>query len=512
MSGPEFDLSSDGSMVASSDDLHVVYYWSKSNSRWMQSKGAQNAQPNDVMAAPKTPGRFYLAAGGAGLLRSDDGGKTWHPIAKQHASYVTGDLTNSNRIEFVTYNNIWYGPFPIVAIADASNEMDPAQQQALLDHIRTGGVLLVWADHADDLNDSWLMPYLPVTVIGHRRATSIGSDSHGILVALLEDTNLTEAVAKPQSESAGIKIGWHDGNYVRLASRPLGLGTVIFSCVSPAEMDPQNTTARAAWASILPADLTTAAAPQMSTGSDRAALSQLLGRSAPPIALPAAVAGGYLLWVVAVQFGFRGTRRPVAHGLVLGSALLLYSWPAGGLLTLSLLLAATVFCAIVGLVCSAFSTATARATIVAYIVVIAVVAPLKGFHTYAAKWWHYRSRCNLYIYKRADDKGQTWTRYRLDNRIEHHDGAKPIDLGNGRIGILSHGSFRPIEAFALPEGSRVHLRVVEQEPIQAPPVPMIHAPRLAHPQDAADFVMDVREVGDAALSNMTAGTASWGEM
>ena len=54
-------------------------------------------------------------------------------------------------------------------------------------------------------------------------------------------------------------------------------------------------------------------------------------------------------------------------------------------------------------------------------------------------FYPYRSRCDLYVYKRADPAGKTWTRYRLDNRFEHHDGAKPIDLGNGRIGIVSHG-------------------------------------------------------------------------
>ena len=51
----------------------------------------------------------------------------------------------------------------------------------------------------------------------------------------------------------------------------------------------------------------------------------------------------------------------------------------------------------------------------------------------------YRSRCRLLVYKKADPRGQTWKRYVLDDRFEHHDGAQTINLGGGRRGIISHG-------------------------------------------------------------------------
>jgi hypothetical protein len=51
----------------------------------------------------------------------------------------------------------------------------------------------------------------------------------------------------------------------------------------------------------------------------------------------------------------------------------------------------------------------------------------------------YRQRCKLYVYKKADPAGRAWKRWTLDDRFEHHDGGIPIDLGGGRIGILSHG-------------------------------------------------------------------------
>jgi predicted DNA-binding antitoxin AbrB/MazE fold protein len=71
--------------------------------------------------------------------------------------------------------------------------------------------------------------------------------------------------------------------------------------------------------------------------------------------------------------------------------------------------------------------------------------------------------------------------------------------------IFSQGAFRPLVPLTLREGMRVHLSVVEQEPSPvASPVlstPKIHTPRLAHPEDAGDFVMEVREVGDADCSS-----------
>jgi hypothetical protein len=54
-------------------------------------------------------------------------------------------------------------------------------------------------------------------------------------------------------------------------------------------------------------------------------------------------------------------------------------------------------------------------------------------------FWEYRQHCRLFVYKKTDAEGQVWKRYTLDDRFEHHDGTKIIQLEGGRIGILSHG-------------------------------------------------------------------------
>lgn len=51
----------------------------------------------------------------------------------------------------------------------------------------------------------------------------------------------------------------------------------------------------------------------------------------------------------------------------------------------------------------------------------------------------YRSQCRLYAYKQADPQGISWSRFAIDDRFEHHDGAKAVELEPGKIAIISHG-------------------------------------------------------------------------
>jgi predicted DNA-binding antitoxin AbrB/MazE fold protein len=71
--------------------------------------------------------------------------------------------------------------------------------------------------------------------------------------------------------------------------------------------------------------------------------------------------------------------------------------------------------------------------------------------------------------------------------------------------IFSQGALRPLEPLALPEGARVHLSV-EEETVEEKTIAgsgrragKICTPRLAHPEEAGDFVMEVRETGHAPL-------------
>jgi hypothetical protein len=50
----------------------------------------------------------------------------------------------------------------------------------------------------------------------------------------------------------------------------------------------------------------------------------------------------------------------------------------------------------------------------------------------------YRNRSRLYIYKKAEPGGRSWVRYPIDDRFEHHDGTKVVEIAPGRLGIISH--------------------------------------------------------------------------
>jgi hypothetical protein len=55
----------------------------------------------------------------------------------------------------------------------------------------------------------------------------------------------------------------------------------------------------------------------------------------------------------------------------------------------------------------------------------------------------YRSQSRLLAYKQADAQGLTWSRFPIDNRFEHHDGAKTVELSPGKLAIISHGWAEP---------------------------------------------------------------------
>jgi len=51
----------------------------------------------------------------------------------------------------------------------------------------------------------------------------------------------------------------------------------------------------------------------------------------------------------------------------------------------------------------------------------------------------YRNRCRLLVYKKANPEATSWYRHVLDDRFEHHCGAKAFEIEPGRFAIASHG-------------------------------------------------------------------------
>jgi hypothetical protein len=54
-------------------------------------------------------------------------------------------------------------------------------------------------------------------------------------------------------------------------------------------------------------------------------------------------------------------------------------------------------------------------------------------------FYPYRSRCNLFVYKKYDCDGHYWKRYSIEDRFEHHDGTRIMRMASGELAVLSHG-------------------------------------------------------------------------
>ena len=96
VSGPELAVSSDGSAVAMSNDSGRGFVYDPAEKRWTEIDLPSAA--NCVAADLLVPGRFYCALKGAGLFRSDDGGRSWKNIFGGFAAYVASDAAKTGRI------------------------------------------------------------------------------------------------------------------------------------------------------------------------------------------------------------------------------------------------------------------------------------------------------------------------------------------------------------------------------------------------------------------------------
>jgi len=97
-------LSGDGSVVAisSQDDDGDIAYWDPDENAWHRRATSETPLNKwgtfKLTADPNVDGRFYIAQGNDGLVRSDDGGKTWSMLTDTNISAVAVDPNDPTRI------------------------------------------------------------------------------------------------------------------------------------------------------------------------------------------------------------------------------------------------------------------------------------------------------------------------------------------------------------------------------------------------------------------------------
>jgi hypothetical protein len=193
--------------------------------------------------------------------------------------------------------------------------LDRAQRDALLDYLRSGGIVIVAAPlDAVGRTGGWFEPHFPVRLIGSRMANEVpfSADAAADGAAMLKFRQwlpIVEAVERP-----GAEVILRSSDYVHLATKSVGLGKVVFTSFpinGLAEIrQPQ---AAALWAQLLGVRRPLWEWSATGLGEVRhQVLAEMIGTKVAPWSAAAAVAGGYILLVLAAQFFYRGAGRPRA--------------------------------------------------------------------------------------------------------------------------------------------------------------------------------------------------------
>jgi hypothetical protein len=213
-----------------------------------------------------------------------------------------------------------YAAVRVIVLQDFDpDELDPAQRQALLDFVNRGGNLILSSPRpSDNVASGWLGGYLPVQLLGLRRADQITPTGQAPF-PFGEYLRATEAMDNGTGE-----VVLQDQNYVHAAFRRLGLGRVIFTSFPVSALSIKDPRTAQVWQRLL--TLAPSATAWGDTGFEAARvdlLQSMLGRSTVSWTAAASVAGGFVLLVLLAQIFIAGAHRPTAFALSVLAAVVL---------------------------------------------------------------------------------------------------------------------------------------------------------------------------------------------
>lgn len=94
--GRQLAVGQDGSLVAIGSA--GIFRLAASEQKWIRADKQPDGSPNEVTADPHHAGRFYIAAEGGGILRSEDSGATWSNVFKGSSRHVAVDEAVPDRV------------------------------------------------------------------------------------------------------------------------------------------------------------------------------------------------------------------------------------------------------------------------------------------------------------------------------------------------------------------------------------------------------------------------------
>lgn len=202
--------------------------------------------------------------------------------------------------------------------------LDLAQRTALLDYLHGGGVVVVAAPIPSVARaGSWLEAHFPVRLTGSRMARQVETSPGGKALKFREWLPIAEAV------DGGGDVLLRDRDYVHVATKSVGLGTVVFTSFPINGLMENQPQVAALWEQLLGMRRPLWDWRDSQLGETRhRVLSAMIGRKVAPWRVAAAIAGGYVLLVALAQAMFLGPARPKAFiaagavAVVLSGALL----------------------------------------------------------------------------------------------------------------------------------------------------------------------------------------------
>jgi hypothetical protein len=197
--------------------------------------------------------------------------------------------------------------------------LDLAQRQALLDHLTTGGVLLLPAPEPSNAI-SWLLPYWPVECLGQRSASAVElrlEDGAAMHARLRSGTRLTQAL----TGEGGVVVA-RDAAYVHIAFKSVGLGRLVFTSFPLDALDGERKAAEDALEGAMGVATSGASWESSQLGERQVEhLEAMVGTSTAPWWVAACIVIGYLVVAAGIHCTFSGARRPMAFVAVVVAAL-----------------------------------------------------------------------------------------------------------------------------------------------------------------------------------------------
>ncbi|HEY0007281.1 MAG TPA: hypothetical protein VGB55_01030, partial [Tepidisphaeraceae bacterium] len=132
----------------------------------------------------------------------------------------------------------------IVLSGDAVDQLDPAQQAALLQHVRGGATLLVDVP-LPTLAASWLGPYLPMDVVGRREVSELPTVEHGKL-PLVGPMLVADSILRAGAIATSTGPGGPLAAYFQV-----GAGRIAMMSVSTSAIDPAKDRSAQYWTDLL---------------------------------------------------------------------------------------------------------------------------------------------------------------------------------------------------------------------------------------------------------------------